>query len=153
MKNGTSFLFRRLRRQLHILKHWSTRVVAIIVVLELGVLSPLSCVLHCLIQQWMYEQTSPNFFFCDLRHDGTITDDAAPIATVHPRAVYEALPPLWVAVLLVVPLILLLASHHPALLRTSPLPPPTPPPRMFSLRLLFPSLPVKNVKAASAVQW
>lgn len=110
---------------------------AIIVVLELGVLSPLSCVLHCLIQQWMYEQASPNFFFCDLRHDGTISEDAAPIATAHPRAVYEALPPLWVAVLFVVPLILLLASWRPALLRTSPLPPPTPPPRAFSLGQSF----------------
>lgn len=152
MKNGTSFTLSRLHRQLHILKHWGTRVVAIVVVLELGVLSPLSCVLHCLIQQWMYEQASPNFFFCDLHLDGTITEEASHLTQVHPRAMYEALPPLVVAAVLVVPLILLLASHHPALLRVIPLPPPTPPPRMFSLRLLFASLPVNNVKAALAMQ-
>ncbi|WP_322487362.1 hypothetical protein [Chloroflexus sp.] len=127
----------QLHRQLHILKHWGRRVVALIVVLELGVLSPLGCVLHCLIQQWMDERATPNFFFCDLHLDGTITEDASHLAQVHPRAMYEALPPLVVAAVPVVPLILLLALLCPAFLRVCPLPPPTPPPRAFSFGQSF----------------
>ncbi|OAN49705.1 hypothetical protein A6A03_06500 [Chloroflexus islandicus] len=126
-------MLNQLHRQLHILKHWGTHVVAIVVALELGVLSPLGCVLHCLIQQWMAERATPNFFFCDLHLDGMITEDAVHLARVHPRAMYEALPPLVVAAVLVVPLILLLALPCPALLRVCPLPPPTPPPRACSL--------------------
>lgn len=126
-------MLNQLHRQLHILKHWGTHVVAIVVALELGVLSPLGCVLHCLIQQWMAERATANFFFCDLHLDGTITEDASHLAKVHPRAMYESLPPLVVAAVLVVPLILILALPCPALLRVCPLPPPTPPPRAFSL--------------------
>lgn len=133
MKNGTSFLFRRSPRQLHTLWLWGVRGLAILVALELGVLSPLSCVLHCLIQQWMIERATPNFFLCDLHRDGAIAQEATPLTATQPRAVYEALPPLYIAALLVVPLLLLLTLLHQVWPLSLALPPPTPPPRVSTL--------------------
>ncbi|MGB9738249.1 MAG: hypothetical protein C0184_03705 [Chloroflexus aggregans] len=139
VKNGTIFCHSRLSRQVNSCGRWIVRFLTILVALELGVLSPLSCVLHCLIHDWLRQDATQNFFLCDVsRGDEGVQpmpDTPAPLAGIQPRAVYEMLPPLLLAVLFVVPLITVLPGIRFPLPVTFSLPPPTPPPRLYSLCL------------------
>jgi len=137
VKNSTIFRMNRLLRQLNLLRNRGLHALTILVVLELALLSPLSCVLHCLIQEWLISQSATNYFLCVL-HPGATTDQTAteptPIETARPRAIYESLPPLALALLAIVPLILLVIIIPQSRPPTCDLSPPTPPPRAHSLR-------------------
>lgn len=137
VKNGTIFCHSRLSRQVNRYGRWIGRLLTIFVVLELGVLSPLSCVLHCLIHDWLRQSATQNFFFCGVYpgDEGVqqMPETPAPLAGIQPRAVYEALPPLLLAILFVVPLITVLPGVRFLMPATYSLPPPTPPPRPRSL--------------------
>lgn len=106
--------------------------VALLVALELGLLSPLSCVVHCFIQQLLAERAPISFFLCGEHAPPPSGDsaDPAPASPLMPRALYELIT-------LVTPLLvaagMLVATLVPSPLRRPTrltLPPPTPPPRL-----------------------
>lgn len=123
---------------------WTPRLIALLIALELGLLSPLSCVIHCFVQQMLAERPAIAFFLCGehrLAAPGAqavpfaassqraTPDPAPPASTIKPRALYElvALPsPLLTAVTILVAVLQL-----PPVRRLAPqaLPPPSPPPR------------------------
>jgi hypothetical protein len=106
-------------------------IVAVITILHLGVLTPLSCIVHCALQQRAVDQSALAFFLCSEHH--TNADAAIPVAApadgASPRAFYELLCPLML--LAVLPLLPLAwqssSSLIVALSRREP--PPLPPPR------------------------
>ncbi len=107
-----------------------------LVALELALLNPLSCVLHCLIQQWQAAHATPAWFLCDL-HPATSAESrgAEPLtasAPMIPRAVYEALPPVSLALLALLPLAFTLGPIRLRVPLRIAIPPPTPPPRLRS---------------------
>ncbi len=137
VKKDTIFCHSRLRRQVNSCGRWIVRLLTILVALELGVLSPLSCVLHCLIHDWLRQSATQNFFFCGVYPGDEsvqqMPETPVPLAGIQPRAVYEALPPLLLAILFVVLLITVLPGIRFLMPATYSLPPPTPPPRPRSL--------------------
>lgn len=133
VKNGTILNNSRYYRRLQQLGVWWSRFLSILVVVELGLLSPLSCVLHCLIHDWMLasEATSTSFFLCDTPLSVPVDHGEAasiPAKSVWPRAVFESLPPV-VAGILVFFVILLLCVRTPSFLPGLSYAPPRPPPR------------------------
>ncbi len=116
----------RLRR---VATRWWPHAVALLIALELGLLSPLSCVIHCAVQRMLAERPALAFFLCG--EHGTLaaaaTPDAPPGPT--PRASYELLQ-CTVTLLTVASLLVALLAPHPVQRRRPvTLPPPTPPPR------------------------
>jgi hypothetical protein len=125
---------------------WTPRLIGLLIALELGLLSPLSCVIHCFVQQLLAERPAIGFFLCgehSLAPVATPADQrvdpfthpapdpsSSPASTITPRALYElvalASPLLTVVSLLVA--VLLLPSAQRLVAQT--LPPPTPPPRL-----------------------
>ncbi|NJO84660.1 MAG: hypothetical protein HC828_19085 [Blastochloris sp.] len=116
------------------------RALALIVVLVLGVLSPLSCVIHCFIQERIAERSALAFFLCG-EHAVAVPEDVDLLdrlsivgSTVDepltPRALYELL--LLPLTLLISTILLLAAAPQYQSQRTAPAtaPPPTPPPRL-----------------------
>jgi|YNPBryunderm2012_1023409.scaffolds.fasta_scaffold01680_8 hypothetical protein len=126
---------------------WTPRLLALLVALELGLFSPLSCVIHCIVQQFVAERAATGFFLCGaygpaptaalaapfadpsppIAHDPS----SAPASTFTPRAVYElvalAYPPL-IAVSLLIAVLLFRRACRVA---GPTLSPPTPPPRLL----------------------
>lgn len=107
-------------------------MLALLVALELGLLSPLSCVVHCFIQQLLAERAPISFFLCGEHAPppGSDSADPAPASPLMPRALYELIT-------LVTPLLvatgMLVATLAPPPLRRLARPillPPTPPPRL-----------------------
>ncbi|MGB9634647.1 MAG: hypothetical protein ACPL8I_15010, partial [Chloroflexaceae bacterium] len=47
---------------------WILRTLAVLIAVELGVLSPLNCVIHCLVQRILAERPAIALFLC--HHDG-----------------------------------------------------------------------------------
>ncbi len=120
------------------LRHWVPRLVALLIALELGLLSPLSCVIHCLVQQLLAERPAIAFFLCGeharAAQDVTVipTGQAeAPATTMTPRALYELVS--IIAPLLLLSSLLVTLLFLPPARRFAPLtiPPPTPPPRLL----------------------
>jgi hypothetical protein len=116
------------------------RAPALIVVLVLGVLSPLSCVIHCYIQDRNAERSALAFFLCG-EHTVTVPEDVDLLdrlsiagspadEPLSPRAFYELLsPPLVVVISVVLLLTVLLRQPSPTLIPFVAAP-PTPPPRL-----------------------
>lgn len=124
----------------HLIATCTLRLVALLIALELGLLSPLSCVIHCLVQQVVAERPAVAFFLCS-EHSGNraasvsvpLTDaDASsiPFATIAPRALYEFVSlaiPLFIAAILLIGALFVPPAHCFA---PRPVSPPTPPPRL-----------------------
>lgn len=114
-------------------RRWAMPGVAALIAIELGLLSPLSCVAHCFIQQLLAEHAPITFFLCDehgLAAESGGAADPAPAATLMPQALYELISlagPLLLAASL---LVATLALRPPPRLAPPLIPPPTPPPRL-----------------------
>lgn len=121
---------------------WTPRLVALLVALELGLLSPLSCVIHCLVQQVLVERPTTVYFLCGDHGqapaaqlaDPAIRADpdpsSTPGSTITPRALYELVAlasPLFTVVSLLLAVLLLPPARR---LVPLALPPLTPPPRL-----------------------
>lgn len=116
------------------------RALALLVVLVLGVLSPLSCVIHCFIQERIAERSALAFFLCG-EHAVAVPDDVDLLDRLSiagstadepltPRAFYELLaPPLVLLISVVLLRTVLLRQPSPALIPFASSP-PTPPPRL-----------------------
>ncbi|MEF3273007.1 MAG: hypothetical protein K6356_01185 [Chloroflexus sp.] len=131
MKNGT-IIYQVYNRFLITLCRWSVRGLAMLVVLELGILSPMSCVLHCLIQQWMNERVEPHVFLCNLLPtDHPDEHSTASTTVLQPRAVYETLAPPPPVLLAVIPLLIVLLTNPRYRIHSYTPRPPTPPPRRY----------------------
>lgn len=109
---------------------WWPHAVALLIALELGLLSPLSCVIHCAVQGMLAERPALAFFLCG--EHGTLaapaTSDIPPGPT--PRASYELLQcPLTLLMVTSLLLVAVLAPFPGQRCRPVTLPPPTPPPR------------------------
>jgi hypothetical protein len=112
----------------HPYKWLGVRASALLVVLVLAVLSPLSCLVHCAVLDARQHTYGVAFFLCD---HGDLVPQAQPTdlpAPLSPRAVYE--------LVLLALMTLLLVRTTQQLLRPAPVlfhpwqsPPPTPPPR------------------------
>jgi hypothetical protein len=104
------------------------------------VLSPLSCVIHCFIQERIAERSALAFFLCG-EHAVTAPEDVDLLDRLSiagsttnepltPRAFYESLsPPLVLLISVVLLLTVLLPRTSPALIPFVASP-PTPPPRL-----------------------
>lgn len=125
---------------------WTPRLIGLLIALELGLLSPLSCVIHCFIQQLLAERPAIGFFLCGEhglapvatpadQHVDPFTHPApdpssSPASTITPRALYELVTlafPLLAAVSLLLAVLLLPPAQR---LVPQTLPPPSPPPRL-----------------------
>ncbi len=113
-------------------QRWLPRALGLLIVLELGLLTPLTCVFHCFLEA-RAERPAIGWFLCGAHHtSATAAAGADAPAPVVPRAFFELLGPS----LLLLPLagapvqvlILRATRRHDSL----PLPPPTPPPRPAS---------------------
>ncbi len=109
-------------------------VVAVIVAINLGLLGPLCCVIHCALRSLIVERPAISYFLCG-EHGKTSAQAASDNrpAPPSPRALYEALTR---TALLIGPLSLLIAvlATPPRHRRASfALAPPTPPPRLFGI--------------------
>ncbi len=124
-------------RQLYRWGEAGIHILAVLVVIELGLLSPLSCVIHCFIHDLMRERNSASIFLCNVPSSSTTLDHklptSSPIETVRPRAVFETLPPAQPTALVIIVVILLFLLSYPSLLLRLSGAPPTPPPRTFPL--------------------
>jgi len=116
----------RLRR---VAVRWWPQAVALLIALELGLLSPLSCVIHCAMQRMLAERPALAFFLCG--EHGTLaapaTPDIPPGST--PRASYELLQYPLMLLMVTSLLVAVLAPCPVQRCRPVTLPPPTPPPR------------------------
>jgi hypothetical protein len=139
VKNGTISYKGRWFRQLYRLGERGIHTLAVLVVIELGFLSPLSCVIHCFIHDLLRERNSAGVFLCNVPSSSTTLDHelptSSPIETVRPRAVFETLPPAPPTALVIIVVILLFLLSYPSLLPRLSGAPPTPPPRIFPLFL------------------
>ncbi|NWF79346.1 MAG: hypothetical protein HXY37_04760 [Chloroflexi bacterium] len=116
---------------------WTPRLVALLIALELGLLSPLSCVIHCVGQQLLAERPAIAFFLCGEHSQTpaaaplTLFDTSPdPVSQITPRALYEVVAlatPLVALVSLLIAVLIALPARRIAPLT---LPPPTPPPRL-----------------------
>lgn len=110
---------------------WLPHIVALLLVLTLGLLNPLSCVIHCAIRQFLTERPAISYFLCG--EHGTQRVSAAsttPLPTAPtPRALYEMLSPPTRVIALAALLIAAVAAAAPRRPRSLALAPPTPPPR------------------------
>jgi hypothetical protein len=125
---------------------WTPRLLALLIALELGLLSPLSCVIHCFVQQLLAERPAIGFFLCgehglapaatpaEQRTDpftrSAPDPSSSPASTITPRALYELVTlasPVLAAVSLLLAVLLLPSAQR---LVAQTLPPPTPPPRL-----------------------
>lgn len=135
------------------------QLIALLIVLELGLLSPLSCVIHCLVQQLLAEPPAIGRFLCPAHggassgslthaHAHTAPDSSHPPgSTITPRALYELV---WVASPLMAMISVLVAviGAPPAPRLTPPLfPPPTPPPRRMPALITRRSLRLRSAAA------
>ncbi len=110
---------------------WAPGVVALLLVLTLGLLSPLSCIIHCAIRQFLAERPAISYFLCG--EHGTLRASTAsttqlPTAPT-PRALYEMLSPPIRVIALATVLVFAVAARLPLRPRSLALAPPTPPPR------------------------
>ncbi len=122
------------------------RLLALLIALELGLLSPLSCVIHCFVQQLLAEHPAIGFFLCGEHGQAPAATPAeqrtdpftrsapdpssSPASTITPRALYELVAfasSLLTVVSLLVAVLLFLPARR---LVPQTLPPPTPPPRL-----------------------
>lgn len=118
---------------------WMLHTLALFIAVELGVLSPLNCVIHCLVQRILAERPAIALFLC--HHDGRrdapagMTESTAPamapdaVSNLAPRALYELLHQI-VPLLVIISLMMAVLAPRP--LQEFPaqtVPPPTPPPR------------------------
>jgi len=137
VKNSTISYKSRRFRQLYRLGERGIHTLAVLVVIELGFLSPLSCVIHCFIHDLLRERNSAGVFLCNVPSSSTTLDHelptSSPIETVRPRAVFETLPPAQVTALVIIVVILLFHLSSPSLLPRLSCDPPTPPPRTLPL--------------------
>lgn len=107
------------------------KLVAVLAVLHLGLLTPLSCIVHCALQPRAADQSALAFFLCGEHH--TSADTALPVPapadSASPRAFYELLRPL--LLLTVLPLLPIAWQSSSSLLAALSRrePPPLPPPR------------------------
>lgn len=101
--------------------------VALLVALELGLLSPLSCVVHCFIQQLIAEHAPASFFLCGEHHHAA---GHAPASPLMPRALYEIVSLAALLLTLVSLLVAVLTIPRARRLVPQTLAPPTPPPRL-----------------------
>lgn len=120
---------------------WGPRILAILIVVELGLLSPLSCVIHCLVRQILAERHGIVFFLCGEHHEAANALSAAPgaaptnapepVIQITPRAIYELVA--LTAPLLILTSLLVARLIAPRLYQVTRLnlPPPTPPPRQL----------------------
>ncbi|NWF78790.1 MAG: hypothetical protein HXY37_01940 [Chloroflexi bacterium] len=110
---------------------WTPRVVALLLGLTLGLLNPLSCVVHCAIRQFLAERPAISYFLCG--EHGTLragTASTTPLPTAPtPRALYEMLSPPTRVMTLAAVLVVAVAASSPLRPRSLALAPPTPPPR------------------------
>lgn len=114
-----------------VVTRWWPHAVALLIALELGLLSPLSCVIHCAVQRMLAERPVLAFFLCG--EHGTLaapaTPDIPPGPT--PRASYELLQdPLTLLMVTSLLLVAMLAPCPVQRCRSVTLLPPTPPPRL-----------------------
>lgn len=126
---------------------WTPRLLALLVALELGLLSPLSCVIHCFVQQLLAERPAIGLFLCGehslasaiapaapfagLSPRATPDPTSSPVSTITPRALYEfvvLVSPLLAAVSMLLAMLLLPPTHR---LVAQTLSPPNPPPRLL----------------------
>lgn len=110
---------------------WAPRAAALLLAITLGLLSPLSCVIHCAILQLFVEPPAISHFLCgEPGAMRAVTSPAAHLpAAPTPRALYELLsPPTCVSVPTTVQFTTIAISTF---VRPRPvaLTPPTPPPR------------------------
>jgi hypothetical protein len=132
-------LLRLGRHVLARVQHMLPQMLALIVVLVLGVLSPLSCVIHCFIQERIAERSALAFFLCG-EHAVAVPEDADLLDRLSivgsttdepltPRAFYEMLS---LPLLLFSVLVLLTVLIQPLPSTCVPFVgvPPTPPPRL-----------------------
>jgi len=137
VKNGTISYKGRWFRQLYRLGERGIHALAVLVVIELGLLSPLSCVLHCFFHDLLREHGQNSIFLCDAPSSSAIPEHelptSSPIETVRPRAVFETLPPVQMTALVIIVVILLFHLSSPSLLPRLSCDPPTPPPRTLPL--------------------
>lgn len=131
----------RLRRHVPAaLQRLLPRALALIVVLVLGVLSPLSCVIHCYLHDRSVERSALAFFLCGehavaVPEDVDLLDRLSIVGTtadepLTPRAYYELLAsPLVLLISVVLLLTVLLRQPSPTLIPFVASP-PTPPPRL-----------------------
>lgn len=111
---------------------WALRAVALIIVINLGLLSPLSCVIHCTIQRLFVEKPAIGLFLCG--DHGVTAEQPTPIpetpAVPTPRALYELLPVSATLLVLFVHLITTVEGYLHERPWSLNVPPPTPPPRL-----------------------
>lgn len=115
-------------------------MVALLIVISLGLFSPLCCVIHSMLHSILTEPPTVGFFLCgpyqpavatpvnpDERSDTQTPSDDAPLT---PRALYELTP--FAGPLLIISLLQItnLAPHPFQRLRPLRSAPPTPPPRL-----------------------
>ncbi len=129
-----------------VLRRWASHVLATLIALELGLLSPLSCVIHCVIQQLLTERSAIAFFLCgehgrmsvaapsvqpaNVYDRFTPDTTSTPISTIKPQALYE-LVSLDSSLITVVSLLVAVLIAPPARRLASLIHmPPTPPPRL-----------------------
>lgn len=109
----------------------STRVIAALIVLQLGLLCPLFCILHCTSQPQTVYQSAPVLFICDHFPD---TDRAAPAPSSPdrpaPQAFYQSLGPVEPALILPLLWLMWLIDQTALAVLSRREPPPTPPPRL-----------------------
>lgn len=126
---------------------WTPRLLALLVALELGLLSPLSCVIHCIVRQFVAEGPATGFFLCGEYAPALTTTPAvpfadpsppvapdpssAPISTFTPRAVYELVSPAFPLLIAVSLLLAVLLFRRACCIASPTLSPPTPPPRLL----------------------
>jgi len=140
VKNSTISYKSRRFRQLYRLGERGIHALAVLVVIELGFLSPLSCVLHCFIHDLLRERGQASIFLCDAPSSSSTIPEhelptSSPIETVRPRAIFETLPPAQMITLVIIVVILLFHLSHPSLLPRLSCAPPTPPPRTLPIFL------------------
>ncbi|MCS6882707.1 MAG: hypothetical protein RMK84_15140 [Oscillochloridaceae bacterium] len=121
------------------IRRWLPRVLALLVAVELGMLSPLNCVIHCLIQRVLTERPAIAWFLCHAygwRGALTnMTEPAAPalapdaVSNLTPRALYELLHQLAPLLVVISMLAGLLVRRPPQGSPSLTFPPSTPPPR------------------------
>lgn len=107
------------------------RAIALLVALNLGLLSPISCVIHCALYQLFAAPPAISLFLCG-EHGASATSptpvDAPPTAPT-PRAMYKLVSlPLSLLALVRILICALLVSAPPTH-RSIAFVPPTPPPR------------------------
>lgn len=113
---------------------WAPRVVALLIAVNLGLLSPLSCVIHCAIIRIFAERPAISLFLCG-EHRAIVVSSAPsadlPVAPI-PRALYELLSLPAAVIALAIALIAAVVAGPPRHPSSMTFAPPTPPPRPAS---------------------